>query len=667
MDLRSPTALRRALAAASFASVVTPAAGAAAQQEPVLEVTVHSDRRAPGPGSRDPSAASSKVSRERLRQPGESAAHVLERVPGVQLSKGGGSSDLSTASIRGATSAQTPIYLAGIRLNDDVTGTADLSAVPLWMIDRVEIYRGNAPIEADRLGIGGAIFFDPVLPRGSRVGAGGSVGSFGELATWAAASTGDARGGAMIAARRESARNDYPYVDDRGTTFDRTDDRTRDRFNADHTAYDLWSIGRLRLGRSAITLLANAFVRDRGVTGLSVIPAHAARSHVQRWLGAASAKLPCAAPRPGEPDDRCWLELTTSAILASTRIADPRMELGLLFPWTASAGARLSQQARLRYRLQGFDLGASLVQEFEHLGLDHPEGEPLRASRSFTRAGASVAASPTPTLQIHGLAAIECHGTAGPEGGRACEPLQPVARLGARLELPWNMTLLANVGRYVRVPSLGELYGTSPIVRGNSELRVEQGYTADVGARLKGHRSSIEVFGFTRLATDLIGFRRSSIGVVRPFNIGSARLLGVELTASTSFLDAVHAEVSLTALDPRDTSRGRQLKNDVLPFQARLVAAPYLEVYQEPFRWLPIDRIALGTRLFYRSSRVADPAGLIVMAEQVSVDVELSALFWQKRISARARLSNALDAQNYDVVGLPLPGRSVHGGLEVWW
>ena len=63
------------------------------------------------------------------------------------------------------TAAETPVYLAGVRINDDVAGAADLSTLPLWLIDRVEIYRGNAPLEADRFGIGGAIFFEPLRPR----------------------------------------------------------------------------------------------------------------------------------------------------------------------------------------------------------------------------------------------------------------------------------------------------------------------------------------------------------------------------------------------------------------------------------------------------------------------------------------------------------------------
>src|SRR5260221_299547 len=102
------------LAALGAAAIWLAAPSALAQE---LDVTVFGDPLG-APGRRDRAAASMELPRERLEAPGASAADVLADVPGVQVARTGSAGDLATASIRGATSAETPVYLAGIRLND---------------------------------------------------------------------------------------------------------------------------------------------------------------------------------------------------------------------------------------------------------------------------------------------------------------------------------------------------------------------------------------------------------------------------------------------------------------------------------------------------------------------------------------------------------------------
>src|SRR5262245_40300511 len=136
--------------AAAFA-LLLPGKASADDVEPV-EVVVQGARANPHDRGRDDTAATYVVHASDLRAPGATVADALLPVPGIQVARSGASSELATAAVRGATSAQTPVYLAGIRLNDDLTGTADLSTVPIFMLDRIEVYRGNAPFDADRLG-----------------------------------------------------------------------------------------------------------------------------------------------------------------------------------------------------------------------------------------------------------------------------------------------------------------------------------------------------------------------------------------------------------------------------------------------------------------------------------------------------------------------------------
>lgn len=642
--------------------------GALAQpddEDDSIDVTVEGERG--GASARDPTASSTVVRRARLSRPGASASGVLSDVPGVQVTRTGSSADLSTASVRGATSAQTPVYLAGVRLNDDVTGTADLSAVPLWMLDRVEIFRGVAPVDADGGGAFGAIFFEPRLPRRSFAGAGAGAGSFGQRALWLRGASVARGSAALVALRHERADNDYQYVDDAGTTATTDDDRTVRRENADFSSRDTWAVGRSELGaRASLTTVVSAFDREQGLTGLGVIPARSARGRARRLLAGGTARLPCGTK------DECRLTLSTSLLSASSRVDDPLRELPVGAPWVHSRGTRVTQTAGARVvASEHATVGARVSQAFERLQVTRAGGSGLSARRGTTRASGHVVIAPRATTNVLIAAGVECHGTAGPTGSDACGVLAPTGRVGAIERVTPSLSLLANVGRGVRVPTLGELYGVSGAIAGNPALESETAVSADAGVRA-AHASrplsaSLDVVAFARFADQLVAYRRSGLGVIRPYNVAEGRTLGVE---SSAFLDALHhlrLESAVTLLDPRDVTPESTLANDLLPYQSRLVTVTRLEGYHRDLP-RPLSRAALGLTHRHRSSRFAEPAGLIVIAEEHVLDADCSLQLFDDHLTLRAAIENVLDQARFDAVGLPLPGRSVFvsAELDVW-
>src|SRR5690606_5327268 len=97
----------------------------------------------------------------------------------------------------------------------------------------------------------------------------------------------------------------------------------------------------------------------------------------------------------------------------------------------------------------------------------------------------------------------------------SCTLDRPDAQLGVAWEATDDWTLLSNVAHGLRLPTLGELYGTSPVSLGEPELRPEASVNVDVGVRGRWSTSAVRVwldgFVFQRWASDLIRFRQTSM------------------------------------------------------------------------------------------------------------------------------------------------------------
>jgi iron complex outermembrane receptor protein len=389
--------------------------------------------------------------------------------------------------------------------------------------------------------------------------------------------------------------------------------------------------------------------------------------------------------RCAHSSEDCSLELSTSVLTARSIVRDPAGELwGTSGAMQDNQGRRLVQHAAITTHLGGFGmLRAGVQQSFETLQSDLSEGDERRAKREATLPTLNSDTPLIDALHIYTLAGFECHSTSASvvEFGRrstsrpeACAVHEPVGRLGVSLEPGLGLQFLGNVGRYVRVPTLGELYGSSALVEGNRSLNPEQGISSDVGVRVSEALSAsgrtrlgADAFVFSRSANQMIRYQRVSSGSLAPFNVASARIQGAELAFAFDWTGNLRAETAITALDPRDTTASTKLagRNDILPFTSRLVTSSRVEIYLKIIN-SAVERPTLGVSHFYRASRFQDPAGLDVLPAQNFFDVDASCSMYEGRLTVRAAVKNLGDARAVDLLGLPLPGRTAHFSLEMW-
>lgn len=636
-------------------------------------VTVSGERSSLPNSASAPAAAVTVLEKHQLSRAGDTAADVLRHVPGVQVTRSGGTTDPATASIRGADAKQVPIYLAGVRLNDEVNGAADLSTIPLWMMRRVEIFRGNAPAYQTELGLGGAIYFDPVLPRETRLGVEAHVGSFGRRGGSINAQVGNQHSSALLSLRSSSIKNDYSFINDHGLRYTNAATEER-RVNADAHDVDGWAIGSHSLGRVRLSTLLHVFDREQGTSGIATTPAHSARSRNRRLMGAVSGTYSC------PTSWSCLVVGQASWLTGYETIRDPDRELRTVrADWLHTRGTRTTASMRAELGLaRHIKLTPLATLAHDGLEVETSTSSPRQATRTTSTFGIETSAQLTEQLSAFGMARGACYETQAEyirlarrrEAATTRCPAAPDARVGAEYHIAEPLRLLANVGHVWREPTLGELYGVSAALQGNDQLEPERTYSVDVGTRgvLRKAATRLEwdVFVFRRFSNNLVRYRQTGLYAFSPFNVGETVVSGAELSVSSRLPWGFSTQSTLTLTDPRDVTPGRRSTNDVLPMTSRLTTYHEL-TWTYRVRDSILRETSLGGRYFFRSSRFADPGGLVVLPAVQSIDLHGAATFVKPNLELAVAVNNLIDQRMVDYLGLPIPGRSFHLSLSSWW
>ncbi len=637
------------------------------------EVSISGERVSPLPN--DPLAATTVLRGEQLRAPLLQASELLRSVPGVAVRETGGFGALSTASVRGATSAQTPVYLSGIRLNDDVGGTADLSLVPVWLVRSVTVQRSGGTPSLDTSGLGGAIVFDPFRPRSQRDGTYElrselSLGSFGAHGVRVSGATRSEHTEIVAGVHHDGADNDFTYDNDRGTRFDATDDVVSVRKNGDVRTTDAWAVGEASSDdeRTRVRTLALGSTREQGVPGLGLFPTRHARAALSRVLVGASL----------ERDVLTGFTLTNvlTGVGSRARYDDPDGEAGFGTPRVDQRGTRVEDTLGFRTRVGPVGATASLAAAHESLDIARTNDDTLNARRNFGMVRGAAVFDATHALALYAMGSFECHDTTAQTtllgGGTThatspsgtCATAIPGVRGGARFAFSERFALSANAGRYGRVPTLGETFGINGFVRGNPDLKPETGTLVELGSQWAkdstGTSLRAAAFVFARFSEDLIAYASSPLGYARPYNSDRARTLGAEL-------DATFARGPLRMALPVTLLDGRRI--DGVDAETRLPYVPLLQATPRVELVVPTNAGLFRTfspyvSLVLLTARNADRAGLVVVPAQTSLDAGFAWAAESERFVLRMRATNLLDARRYDLVGYPLPGRSAYASVE---
>ncbi len=450
------------------------------------------------------------------------AASLVEPLPGVHIRRLGADDGFSTMSVRGSSSTQVAVYLAGVPLTGGADPSLDLATLPLWPGARARVFRSFAPAAVGPGSLGGTLMLEPPTVTGpDRTEVWAAAGSFGSRRM----RVGDVRAvgedGTRVASALSASRSadDFSYYDTQAGT-----ERTRE--NAGHAAASglvAWTRP-LRFaddttGHLTVTTLAQA--RRQHVPGPLT---HLTPNQVlatDRELAAVELVLPGG---PGAWITRAWgrrdgLHVTDAPLTPGepTHTSDAITAVGGAAGWRGRLLAPLTLDARADASGERFAPGV-------WQGAPAPPG----ATRGAVGLASDLEWRATEAVTATASGRLDAWSD---QGATSKDTLRPTAHVGGELTAG-PVAFASHGGVLARSPSFVERFGNHGVFLGNPDLRPESAWTLDVGARAQKRVGAVslraEAAAFVTWATDLIVFVQQGVGVARTENVGRARIAGAE-------------------------------------------------------------------------------------------------------------------------------------------
>jgi outer membrane receptor protein involved in Fe transport len=583
-----------------------------------------------------------------------SAAEYLAQAVGFHVRTTGSYGAYSTASIRGSSSKQVRVFLDGVPLNQSESGTIDLADLPLASISRIEVYRGFGPFDLSGSAIGGVV--NLVTTGADRHGSGQVSVSYGSLSTqrYMASYSLSRSGWTLLALGTALAsKGDFEFLDDNGTPYNLKDDSITRRLNNDVREFDALAKIAGPAGGGEIVATNQFYRRDQGLPGYSTLQSETERlAKIYDLFHVSWSKRP-------------WGHVPLNLVLGlhylhqTDRFEDRRPKTTGVKPdeknRTVSWGATLRWKLALPAYLQHIHGMVALNREGfrpEETFVEKVVGEretrntlSLTVEDEISLVGGRVRIVPsaryenytdhtTPFSRVRSDLAAYYRGLVD---ARKVHILK-AGSLSGIVTAGLGVRLKANYGRSYRVPSLMETFGYRGVVLPNPRLQSESGLNRDVGLQWDHHWD-----GGRFMSLELVHFRSDVSNLIMFTQVPWAR------------------SAHLNAIDtgPVAYTHGKHLPNRPgveafakLTWCRKPVSAFYEFDYVSGNYWNAYNGVAPNNKGPLFPVRRLHCVGLTLPAGLHGTDVTIEA-------------RNLTDERIEDVMGFPLPGRSVYATVLV--
>ncbi|WP_186001932.1 TonB-dependent siderophore receptor [Corallococcus sp. Z5C101001] len=581
---------------------------------------------------RDPTGAITVIDARERAGEARDTAELLGGSASLVVQDAGGYGQGKSLVVRGASSNGVLVFLDGIPLNG-AGGVADLSLIPVALLERMEILRGAAGARYGAGGLGGAVNLVTRAPA-SRLLSSGEVtyGSFDTVMGHVAASGALLDGQALVLLHGGRSQGDFSYRVDELPALDDNpltqEVRTR---NDARGGGALLKYQRSLDSGGRVDALAELSLEDRAIAGTVQNPTESRRQDQTRLSLGARWSRPFGDTGEGSARGffrRDWLDVTGGA-------------MGL------DAGA------------QHYTVGGAEVEGRAMVGRNALAVTLAASSEAVTQATGAQAASwwRASVMAMDELSLFSERMKLVPslrvERVGHYSLLSP--KLGASVDLGHGFGVRANAGQSHRAPSFLELYIRQGLLLPNPELKPERALSVDAAGLWHDDTWSVTAGGFAAVYENLIAYELYPPMLAKPYNFAAARVWGAEVEAEA------RPRTWLVATTSYAWTRTQNRYGDPRYFGKELP-------YRPRHKW--VGRLRVGpdwlngrTEVLVQSAQLINRVGeaRLSLPARTWVSVGASSTFLRRPdLTVSFDVKNLLDARTADYTGMPLPGRAAY-------
>ncbi|MCR4316131.1 MAG: TonB-dependent receptor plug domain-containing protein [Planctomycetes bacterium] len=610
---------------------------------------------------------------------------LLRGVPGVVVREQAGTLSQTSVSIRGSTSDQVLVLLDGVPLNLAAGGSVDLSNIPASSIEKIEVYRGSAPVRYGDAGVGGTINLVTYKDgRGARDRLSGSIASFETTRAQSLTMDSENEFRYLVFAGFTRTKGDFEYRSDNATPQNPDDDSDEERGNNDGLERNLLaSAGYYPQENFGFDLTFDLYRKDKNLPGPEAFQASRARLETDRH--SVSFRF-----RGDDLSDGFFtFDLRSHYTVEKHFFADPLSEIGLGAQDNSDRSFSHSHSGYADFKIPGDDGGyVSYVQPSAYVGYEYDGFRSIDERRAPERTDLSHRSRMLYAMELKGafldervilMRSVRIRRVTDRFDGESLyrSVLSNVDSSETRSTFAFNLGVnalaidglfeenvvvgaKANINRNSRLPSFSELFGDRGTAVGNSALQSEVSRGWDAGGYIDYEGEGLvtnvhfEATYFHVQTNDQIVFTSNSQNVARAENFLRTGNTGVEIELGTVFIFGTSLLASYTHQDAVNLARTAGLYRRRLPGRPDRTASVNIEHKFEVGEWFTAKPFY---SLHYQGKSYLDSVNNQPLPSRslhgAGVTLRLGESF-----NMTLEAKNIRGDRHFDSVGYPLPGRS---------